>query len=190
MTALHDLSLAEALDGLDDDEIVAPESREHVDRLLGRLARVRAARARDTHDAEVRRAQVDAWLDARCAIHDNQTTHIEQVLAAWHTAVLEIDPKAKSVSLPGGTLKSRSYGPTVKVTDEAVFVAWATDAAPMLVRTKTVRSADRTAIKDALAVTGDSVVDPTTGEAVPGVTGIPAGRTFSVVLNTEDGPDE
>ena len=62
MTALHDLSLDEALNGTDDEEVVAPETRDHVDRLLGRLARIQAARSRDVESAALRRAQIDEWL--------------------------------------------------------------------------------------------------------------------------------
>lgn len=182
--ALHDLSLAEALDGADDEEIVAPESREHVDRLLGRLARVRTARDRDVADAEVRRAQIDAWLEARLAVHDNATQHIEAVLTAWHEYLLGLDPKAKTVSLPNGTLKSRARSASIKVTDEATFIEWAKANAVELVRTRVTEAPDRTVVAatfEIAVVDGEPiVVNPTTGERPPGCTVDPGGRSFSI----------
>lgn len=183
---LHDLSLDEALNGSDDEEVVAPETREHVDRLLGRLARLRAARQRDVGDADVRIRQVREWLDARCAVHDNAAQHIEALLTHWHEMVLSLDDRAKTVSLPNGTLKSRAHAQAIKIDDPAVFIEWATTNAPTLLREVTRTEPDRAAVKDSLQVGVVGVVNPSTGEVVPGVRVEPAGRTFSVEVTAPE----
>ena len=107
----------------------------------------------------------------------------------WHRAVLADDPSRKSISLPCGTLKSVKQQPQW-VFDDEVFIAWAREHAPSLVRVPEPKPAvDRNAAKKALLTVevGRALTDPHRGgrgRAGVTVTGRPP--SFPVVTEEVD----
>jgi hypothetical protein len=115
-------------------------------------------------------------------------------LVQLHQQILASDPTRKTLTLPGGTIKSRTPSkPTVTVTDHDQFEMWAHTNAPHLLHVAF--SPDRTALAAAIAAgelvavadvaTGPvPLVNPSTGETIPGVQLSVGSPTFKVV------PDE
>jgi phage host-nuclease inhibitor protein Gam len=176
------------LDGDDCDPIEAPENLEQVDRLMGRLARIQGEKSEFEAYAKQRALQIGEWLAGRTAVLDNEIERMKALIGAHHEAVLAADSSKKTISLPNGTSKSRATPERVEIAEgaDADVLGWCQRHRPDLVR-KTVREApDRKAIAEELRVAetgaGVVVVDPSTGEPVPGLVVRPAGRTFAVLV--------
>lgn len=172
-----------------------PQDADQADKRLRRLAKIRAAIARDEQHAASQIEQIGAWLDARLSVHRKAERWEQEGLEMWHRAVLAEDPSRKTISLPCGTLKSRVQQPVWEFDDEA-FIAWALDQNrhPELVRIPEPKPAvDKAAAKKALHLppltAGESCVpiDEDTGEMVPGVTVTVRPPSFTVVTEEVDG---
>lgn len=198
MSALHDTAVEELDDalfhevadgGLNLDDIQAM-SREIIDRLIARVGRIRAEREADRVVVAERAAAVQAWFDDRDGLRENIESQLLGIIEAWHVHVLSLDPKAKTINLPSGASKSRTHAEAVKVVDDDAFLRWAREHAPDLVRTKTVESVDRAAVKQVFHAEssddGPVIVNPFTGERPEGCEVEPAGRTFSVTVTEEE----
>lgn len=166
-------------DWLDTDEPVIPAAdKTQADRWLRKLAHLQADA--DEIDA-LYRAQLDqlnAWRDERLRVIGNAQARLEQSLAMFHAAALDLDPKAKTLSLPAGTLKARAQQPEWRYVNEAAFLEWAAANRPELVRrpepVTPPPAVDRTAVKKVLRPAvdgpgGSPAIDPESGEVVPGV---------------------
>lgn len=127
------------------------------------------------------RARLDELDEFRDA-HLRRDARVRSFFAArledFHRRRLAEDPKAVTIHLTGGTLKSNAGQPTWTYSDEAAFIAWAEREWPDLLRTdpkvdrNAVKAAFRDSVKDGRAVTGH-------GEMVPGLVVEPAQRTFT-----------
>lgn len=124
---------------------------------------------------EARRHDVTAGLRHRRAA-------LIAALSDYHRAVLVDDPGRKTMHLPTGDLRSRAGRPRLVVDDDAVACEWLADAGydDLVQTTSKVRRAD--AAKRFVAVEDDAplslVVDPESGEVVPGMHFDPAERSF------------
>lgn len=98
---------------------------------------------------------IERWRQGEQARIDRERSFWESLLVEFHRGVIEEDPKATSVRLPHGTLKSRKL-PDRWDFDDEVFIAWARDIAPELIRTK--EEPDKALAKKALSVTGIGTV--------------------------------
>lgn len=178
------MSLADDLDQHligDEVDLTPPQlgDIEHVDRLLRGVAwrRKRLADCRALVDAK--RAELDEWLaDQETKF---STEFHEDVLAQYHRARLADDPKAKTISLPSGTLVARAGQPRWSI-DAEQFVPWATAHAPDLLRTKVEPALSEA--KKALGVDGTNAVDAD-GSVVPGVVVEPAQVNLSIKVGDE-----
>ena len=100
---------------------------------------------------------------------------LERTLQQYHEARLADDASAKTLRLPAGELRSRATGPSWQF-DPVVFVPWAEEHAPEVLRTKV--EVDKAAAKAAL---GHRVL--VDGEEVPGVSCSAPARAFAVVTD-------
>jgi len=178
----------------------APQDADRADEQLRRLAKVRAEIDQVEAHARAKIDQIDAWRRQRLHGDDDHTygglmgreRWLAEGLEMWHRAVLADDPSRKTISLPCGTLKSRVQQPEW-VFDDEVFIAWAAEHAPELVRVPVPKPrVDKTAAKKALipATSGDCAEAPAVtegGEVVPGVTVTVRPPSFSVVTEQEVG---
>lgn len=167
---------ADGLEPSDQDALV------HADRILGRLARVTRAAQADEYIAEQQRAQIGRWLDARMAVHRGQESFLRSVLERFHRAVLDGDASRKTIDLPAGRLTARRL-PAQWMVDDELFVAWAVEQSPDLVRVRT--TPDRRKLKEALTVRDGVAVDASSGEVVPGVTVEEGAVKFNVEVSSE-----
>lgn len=178
MSALEQ-DLTEYLAGPDPDydtEPEAPQDADEANTRLRRLARIQAQIQWVEDQAATQIAQINAWAERRYEVLHNRARWEREGLEMWHRAVLADDPARKTISLPCGTLKARAQQPVWEFDDE-VFLAWAQEHAPDLVRVPEPKpQVEKAAAKKALVA-----VDPlgegcgvhvvtAAGEVVPGVT--------------------
>lgn len=141
-----------------------------------RILRAIAARRRVINDArmlaELQRQRVDEWLaDIE---HRNTTTDLELALRGYAAT-----KRDRTVRLPSGTLESRKRQPAWIFSGDT-FSVWALDHYPDLLRTTFSTTVDKAAVKAALTIVDGIVVDPATGEAVPGVEVVDQDDSFTV----------
>lgn len=185
--------LNEFLAGPDPDYDTDPEPPQDADeanRRLRRLARIRAQIREVEEQALGQIEQVKAWAECRYEVLHGRARWEQAGLEMWHRAVLADDPSRKSISLPCGTLKSVKQQPEW-VFDDEVFIAWAREHAPSLVRVPEPKPAvDRNAAKKALLTVevgeGAHSILTEEGEVVPGVTVTVRPPSFSVVTEEVD----
>lgn len=168
----------------------APQDAERADMQLRRLAKVRAEMAQIGAHAAAEIDRIDEWHARRVEVLANRERWLVEGLEMWHRAVLADDPGRKTISLPCGTLKSRVQQP-LWVFDDEVFIAWAVEHAPDLVRVPEPKPAvDKTAAKKTLLTVevgeGAHSILTEEGEVVPGVTVTGRGPSFSVVTEEVD----
>ena len=168
----------------------APRDADRADEQLRRLAKVRAEIAQVEEDAARQIERINEWHARRVEVLAGRERWLAEGLEMWHRAILSEDPGRKTISLPCGTLKSRSQPPQW-VFDDGLFIAWALDEqnAPELVRIPEPKpQVDKAAAKKLLAPSpdGQMVFDTGTGQVVPGVTVTVRGRSFSVVTEEVD----
>jgi hypothetical protein len=192
------MSVAESWQALEDDlcgpepdyeapPVEIPDLAE-ANRELARLARVRRQRATDREIAEAQIAQVEKWLEARDAHHQARAEYHLERLRHFHEAALTLDPTAKTLSLPNGTLRARALQPEWDF-DEDKFLPWAFENMTDAVRLRA-PEVDKAAAKAQLTrrdEKGRAVAYGITddGETPPGVTVTERGLSFIVELAEE-----
>jgi phage host-nuclease inhibitor protein Gam len=146
---------------------------------LRKLAKTRAA-IEEIDEAAVREQErISQWRVTETTKLIRQAQFFEGLLGEFHRLRLSVDPKAKTVNLPAGKLKSRA-GSDVWEFDTEKFIEWAATQ-ERFIRTKV--EIDRAGAKKALKPKGGKVIDPETGEVVPGVDVIPGERKFTVEVS-------
>jgi hypothetical protein len=129
-----------------------------------------------------------------CAL-DTQEGWFSEALEMYHRTVLSLDPEAKTIPTPAGTLKSTATQPEWQFYDEEAFTTWALEnlpeviaeppppPAPKVVKTK-VKAALKEDATDALKLAGTSdAVLTFDGAVVPGLRVLPAGRNYKVITD-------
>lgn len=184
MNALRE-SLARAADGRDVPETDEAREAFRIDGPASAAWAMRKLRDARRHQAEVRAVaddeieRVQAWASAEHAKRERDAAWFEGLLRRWALDCRAADPRAKTVSTPYGVVSTRPSAGAWDVDDSAVL-AWAREARPELVQvTEKLRLGDA---KKALTVDGGKVVDPTTGEVVPGIEVGPSRITATVRL--------
>lgn len=138
-------------------------------------------------DAYVER--ITAWFDRRAAVLAPRRQFFEGHLCDYQDRRRAADPKAKTLVLPSGEVRSRAVPAKVKVENDALFVKWALGNAPEVLETvhKVVARnlKERFAVADYSTVPsgdrGQAVVDASSGEVVPGLIVEPADVRFTAV---------
>ena len=119
--------------------------------------------------AEAERRRIDEWLERVLEPLEGRKEFYAGHLQAY--AMAERASGRKSVDLPDGKITTRQTAPTVEV-DKPVFLAWAEETK----RDDLVRvtyAPDMTAIKESVVVDGADILDPLTGEVIPGLSPVP-----------------
>lgn len=158
------------------------DTPERADWALRKLAKIRGQQAEAQKLAGEQIARIRDWLEEQDAKADSEAERFEALLLQFHQRTLAADPKAKTISLPHGTLKARQGQPKFEVMADT-FLAWAKVNKPELVRVKEEAAKDE--IKKLAKVVGGKAVDPDTGEAMPGVTVLPPEMKYSVEVDVD-----
>jgi hypothetical protein len=167
-------------------ENYTPEASEHwkvdgirsADWAVRKLAELRAARAERVALVAAETARLQEWLTEEGQKDAPVLAYFEAVLREWHQEQLEVNPKAKTISLPSGKLVARKNPASFRV-DPEQFLPWALEHRPEWVRTKVEPAV--AAVKKAV----DVAYDPETGEAIPGLVIEPGEVKFEVKIEKE-----
>lgn len=174
-----ELLLQEALDQQTIPE--APEHREHfrIDMrekavwAMRKLAHVRRRQAENKAIGDKEMLRIQAWVDEVNKSLEAGAQWLENLLIDFHRQELERDPKAKTIRLPHGELSARKTPDDWRI-DEALFLTWAQQNHEAWVRV--VPEVNKKALKDeGKANDLGQIVDPESGEIVPGVVVLPGG---------------
>lgn len=151
---------------------------------MRKLAALRQRQAEINTIAEQEYLRIEAWRHQQT---DNLTADINYftgLLTEYARQEREVHGR-KSITLPHGTIKSRSGSKRIEVTDEPAFLAWARQHAPTLIRVR--EEPDKAAIKAsfpaAMLAEVDVLVDRDTGEVIPGVQLSRAETTYTVEVD-------
>lgn len=174
-------SLEAALDGgLQHHESFVIDDDSKADWALRKIAQARRKLAQAQQLAEMEISRIQEWLRGQTEDANRTIGHFEALLYEYMQRVRAEDPKARSRKLPHGRLQLRS---SVKWTyDDEALLAWLQANRPEFVRTK--YEPDKAGLKR--TVTADvqtgRAIDPTTGEAIPGVS-VAEVETFSTEVD-------
>lgn len=137
-----------------------------------KLAAIRAEKDRIKAAADAEIARIEAWrTDATSSLAHDESFFVVQLIAYRHRLEAENPNLPKTYKLPTGSLARRRNPGQTYIGDEAAFVAWAAEHCPGALTPKLgpVRGWDRAELED-----GESaLVNPETGEIVPGVRVLP-----------------
>lgn len=200
MSAADDLQ-----DFLDREFTDAPEqtgrwridSVEKADWAIARLRRHEQRRAAARAAALAMTERITRWLEREEHDVDSRAEGLWQMLREYHRDILEVDPRRKTVRLPSGTLVSRAGRWRTVVEDPDALIAWLKENRPedwrefIKVSEKVVLAAMAAEFERVEKDTGEAVVmDPATGEALPGVHAEREERTFDVPFEDEEAEDQ
>lgn len=105
---------------------------------------------------------------------------LEQALALWHHARLKEDPKALTIQLPSGTLRSAKAQPRWTYDDAAAFLEWAKTNATAAIRTPEIKeeiakNEAKKVLDPMIEVVDGRAIVKETGEKIPGLRIEPGG---------------
>lgn len=133
--------------------------------------------------AQIELDRINLWVSDKSRSSEHEIEYFERVLGEYLIRVRdnELDGR-KKLDFPDGTISSRVSPPKVSVEDAEAFLAWAeANGHDEWVRVK--READVATIKKVVDFSGDSVIDPVTGEVVAGLSHVEGGVTVSVKVS-------
>jgi len=125
--------------------------------------------------AAAERAKIDAWEADVTAGPTSRIEFFDGALEGYYRHLQQADPDLpKSYRVPGGTIGRRKLPDTLEVAGEDEAVAWALTNRPELTATRLAKPAAKKALEaidlaDALPGARLELVDPDTGEVVPGL---------------------
>ena len=184
MTELDD-HLAIPPEGWDPD----PEQRERfvVDNdakanwALRKLARTRAEKERLTHQAQQKIAHVETWLADVLGPLEHDEQYFTQLLYGYRLRLQADNPDQKPhYPLVDGRLILAAGSKSTRVTDDTEFTRWALDNAPETLSYKPLVSRMGDWPRQELPDGRVAIVDPETGEFVPGVFEVTGEERFEV----------
>jgi hypothetical protein len=126
-------------------------------------------RARQIDLAEAERVRISAWQDRVVGSVESQMEFFAQHLEAY--AMRERSRGSKTLEFPDGVIKTRQTGTSYEI-DKARFCEWAEESKRDDLLRHTV-APDMTAIKASVVVDRGQVIDPASGEIIPGLAPIP-----------------
>lgn len=92
-------------------------------------------------------SRIDAWLVEQTAPHRRTQAFFTAQLERYALGVREMDPKRKSLALPGGKVQTTGKSAKVVVTDEEAVIEWAWQHAPQAVKRQVVTSLSLTELR-------------------------------------------
>lgn len=163
-----------------DKEPFTVDNMEKANWCLLKLAKIRREQHEAQQLAQGQIERIQTWLGEQNAKADKEAERFEEMLRSYHQRELDANPKAKTISLPHGVLKARLGQPRFEIMADT-FLTWAKENRPELIRTKEEPKKDE--LKKLAVVNAGKAIDPDTGEAIPGVTVLPAEVKYSVEVD-------
>ena len=134
------------------------------------LRKIRALRKQAAEVQEIATAEINHindWRRAEMSKLEDNIAYFESLLYGYHLMVMEQDPNRKTIKLPYGTLQIRAQQPVFHRDDTALH-EWVAKNKPHYLIPQEAKL-DWSSLKKDLITAGDVLVDPDTGEPVPGI---------------------
>ncbi len=145
---------------------------------LRKLAKLAREKAEIDRAAAEEIARIGAWQAEETNRLTADMGYFEALLTDYHRRLLEADPRAKTVKLPGGQLRARAQQPEYARDDERLL-AWL-EGNELSEYVKVKKSPDWSGLKAAIVIQGEAVIYRETGERIDGVTVAERPVKFSV----------
>lgn len=163
------------------DEGFRVDSAEKASVVMRQYRRLAQKVERNEALAKAEHQRIDRWLENTNFPIDGQMDFLRGHLEAW--AMKERAEGSKSVHLPDGSIRTRKSDERY-IVDAATFTAWAQEAKREdLLRVR--YSPDMAAITKSVIVDTGRVVDPLSGEVIPGVSTLPEDVTITIQPDLE-----
>lgn len=153
------------------------------DRQFRAIRRIEGKQREIVRLAETEIARISDWRDRELGRLTPAVAWHRQCLIGFHRAALLLDRSRKTIGLPHGVLRARTYTtPVVKIADQEAVDAWAMESHPELwpePKKLGVKNATKAVYID--ETEGEyTVIDISTGEVVPGLVAEVPAATFDI----------
>lgn len=135
------------------------------------LRKIRSIKEKKQTNSDIAEAEIEkiqAWESEVNHTLDNEITHFETMLTQYALKCRETDPKFKTLKLPYGKIGFRKQQPSWTYDTDTVLSTLKQSGLTQFIRVK--EELDKANFKKAVKVHGNSVINPDTGEIIPGVT--------------------
>lgn len=177
------IELAEYLDretGVEEQEGFVIDTEQKANWALRKIKQLQDKMDANADLAAEEIAKVEAWeKEVNEGLHQS-ILFFTGLLEQYHRGVYAKDPEAKTIKLPHGQLKMRAQQPEFR-RDNDKLLAWLESKGTIgKAYIKIAKSPHWGELKERLRIAGDRMVDPETGEVVPGVEVVEREPKFSV----------
>lgn len=126
--------------------------------------------------------RIKTWRDSQIKALESKSTFFTSLLEDYARRQRN-DADRKSISVPHGKISTRFTQPKFEINDE-VFMPWALEHAPQLVRVKQEPSVS--AMREHLVIDGTKLIDPQTGAIVEGAVATLPELSITIKTNEEE----
>lgn len=175
MNALQERELQQAKKWFDIEQIETNEpkerfqikDKEQLNWALRKLSALKAKEAETNELAEKEIERIREWQEAELKSMEDSVAYFESLITEYATKRREADPKYKSESTPFGRIGFRKQQPQYTYNDEEVITYLEQCGYDDLYRVK--KEPSKADIKKRFVLHGDKLINPETGEEVPGI---------------------
>jgi len=133
--------------------------------------------------AESEIEKIQEWNDQENTKAQHSIDYFQGLLARYAMDKRKDDPKFKTLKLPNGKIRFAKQQPKFNYNDDEIIDALKQSNRTDLINTK--ETPNKAEIKKRFEVNGNSLVDPETGEIIPGVSVEHRDEKFSVEVDEE-----
>lgn len=126
--------------------------------------------------------RIKTWRDSQIKALESKSTFFTSLLEDYARRQRN-DADRKSISVPHGKISTRFTQPKFEINDE-IFMPWALEHAPQLVRVKQEPSVS--AMREHLVIDGTKLIDPQTGAIVEGAVATLPELSITIKTNEEE----
>jgi len=131
-----------------------------------KIAELEEKKKEKEQTAEMRIRQIENWLEDQVEGIDNNIEHLENLLRDYAERLKKEDKDFKTKKLPFGKIQYRKQRPKWNYDDDKL-TEYAEESMPDIIKVK--KKVDKRELKKKVEVSGETVVNPETGEVIEGV---------------------
>ncbi|NTW04556.1 MAG: hypothetical protein HGA27_00375 [Peptococcaceae bacterium] len=153
---------------------------------LRKVCKIENSRNESRSAAQTEIDRIKTWLADEEERADQNRGYFEMLLEDYHRRILLEDPRAKTIKLPHGELQMRAQQPEFTKDDE-VLLAWAKENHPefIIVPPTPEPKLDWPGLKKTAHILNEQIVDPATGEIIPGISVVERPAKFTIKLKED-----
>jgi phage host-nuclease inhibitor protein Gam len=125
--------------------------------------------------------QIKNWFETENAKHTRSIEFLISMLEPYHRSILEVDPKAKTIKLPHGTMSIKKQQPEYQKNDDVMVDSLTELELEEFIKTK--QTPDWSKLKPFTDVVNGKVVHKETGAVIGGIVAVDRPDKFTVTPN-------